>query len=147
VSGTPKNAVPHSKLQAARESAYKALQNSNSLYSASESSAIAEKKGEEIDWDYENEKLNLENRLEKRNSRRQWNKVLMRLVIIGFCLSYLMIALIGFGIMKFTNSALAVPSVVAVGIVETYGLTKLAIKYFFSEDGEVASDRKKPNGS
>ena len=48
-----------------------------------------------------------------------------------------MIALIGFGIMHFENNAFAVPSVVAAGVIQTYGLAKLAIQYFFSdEDGQ-----------
>lgn len=97
--------------------------------------AITIKDEEQINWQNENEKLSLENRIEKKEVRQRWNKVLLLLVILGFILSYLMVTLIGLGIMKFDNNAFAVPSVVAAGVIQTYGLAKLAIKYFFSEDG------------
>lgn len=119
-------------LEKEREVAFASFQ--DALLSSLESTEIAEKKEEEIDWEYENEKLSLENRKEKRDLRRRWNTILTYLVISGFFLSYLLIVLIGFSILNFDNNAFAVPSVVAAGIVETYGLAKLAIKYFFSED-------------
>jgi hypothetical protein len=114
------------------------LQSFDDAYLSPINSAAAITKNEEqINWQNENEKLNLDNRVEKKEVRQRWNKVLLLLVILGFVLSYLMIALIGLGIMKFDNNAFAVPSVVAAGVIQTYGLAKLAIKYFFSEDGEV----------
>lgn len=109
--------------------------------SPSTSAAITTKDEEQINWQNENEKLSLENRIEKREVRKRWNKVLLWLVVLGFILSYLMITLIGLGIMKFDNNAFAVPSVVAAGVIQTYGLAKLAIKYFFSEDGEVEKSK------
>ena len=116
-----------------RNAAFEALK--DSIFSPAESQEITEKKEEQIDWDFENEKLSLENRQEKRKVRRRWNTVLMYLVVSGFFLSYALIILIGFGVMDF-SSAFAVPSVVAAGVIQTYGLAKLAIKYFFSEDAK-----------
>lgn len=45
-----------------------------------------------------------------------------------------MIFLIGFDVMKFDNSVFAIPAVVAAGVLETYGLAKLAIAYFFNDN-------------
>ena len=112
---------------------------SGSLLSIPESLEIAEKREEEIDLDTENEKLSLDIRKENREVRQKWNKTLQVLVIVGFVLSYLLIILIGFGIMTFDNNAFAVPSVVAAGVIQTYGLARLAIGYFFSE-----GDKTKP---
>jgi hypothetical protein len=136
-----KNVRPVSKLEAERESAYKSF--SDSLFSSAESIEIAEKREEEIDLYFENERLSLDNRLEKQEVRKQWNRILMWLVVFGFIFSYLMIILIGFKIMNFENSEFAVPSVVAAGVVQTYGLAKLAIKYFFSEDEKNKTSKKR----
>lgn len=114
--------------------------------SPSTSAAITTKDEEQINWQNENEKLSLENRIEKREVRKRWNKVLLWLVVLGFVLSYLMITLIGLGVMKFDNNAFAVPSVVAAGVIQTYGLAKLAIKYFFSEDGGEKAPSSKGEG-
>jgi hypothetical protein len=113
------------------------------LSPANASAAITRKDEEQIDWQNQNEELNLKNRIEKKEVRQRWNRVLLWLVILGFVLSYLMITLIGLGIMKFDNNAFAVPSVVAAGVIQTYGLAKLAIKYFFSEDGGEKSSPQK----
>jgi len=131
----------HGDLEKERLKVFEAVK--GALLSSAESIEIAEKNEGAIDWDFENEKLSLENRREKRELRRRWNKVLMCLVISGFILSYLLIILIGFGVMSFDNNAFAVPSVVAAGIVETYGLARLAIEYFFSEDGDKRKKRLK----
>lgn len=103
---------------------------------------LAESKEDQVDLAYENEKLSLDNRKEKRALRMRWNRILTWLVILGFFLSYGLIILIGLDVLNFDGHAFAVPSVVAAGIVETYGLAKLAIKYFFSEDG--SHDDKQP---
>lgn len=110
---------------------------SDSLYSTSKSNRIAEEREKEIDLGFENEKLTLENRREKKNVRRRWNMILMILVVVGFIFSYSMILAIGLGLIHFDNNAFAVPSVVAAGVIQTYGLAKLAISYFFSEDGDT----------
>jgi len=123
-----------------RDAAFEAFR--GALFSPAESLEITEKKEEQIDWDFENEKVSLENRKEKRKVRRHWNTVLMSLVIAGFILSYALIILIGLGAMNF-SSTFAVPSVVAAGVLQTYGLAKLAIKYFFSEDGEESFKGKR----
>ena len=112
----------------------------SALLSPAESVAVSEEKEDAIDLAYENEKLSLDNRREKRQLRRRWNNILTWLVIIGFVLSYTLIVLIGLNVLRFENNAFAVPSVVAAGIVETYGLAKLAIKYFFSEDSDGKKD-------
>lgn len=100
-----------------------------------ESEDLAGRVQDERYWQVEHLKLDLANRLEKKERRAKWDKVLTTLVIVGFVLSYVMIFLIGVGLLKFPENSFAVPSVVAAGIVETYGLAKLAVKYFFSEDG------------
>ena len=127
-------------LEKERKTAFEAFR--NALLSPAESIEIAEKKEDEIDWEFENEKLSLDNRKEKRDLRRNWNTVLVYLVVTGFFFSYALIILIGFGVMSF-DSAFAVPSVVAAGVIETYGLAKLAIKYFFSEDEDVRQKTKR----
>lgn len=116
---------------------------SGSLLSISESLEIAEKREEEIDWETENEKLSLDIRKENREVRQKWNKTLQVLVVVGFILSYLLILLIGFGVMKFDNNAFAVPSVVAAGVIQTYGLARLAIGYFFSEGDKTKPKKEK----
>jgi hypothetical protein len=116
---------------------------SGSLLSISESLEIAEKREEEIDWETENEKLSLDIRKENRDVRQKWNKTLQVLVVVGFILSYLLILLIGFGVMKFDNNAFAVPSVVAAGVIQTYGLARLAIGYFFSEGDKTKPKKEK----
>ncbi len=126
----------YSVLETEREHAREVFH--NATLSLEKSSKIFARQEEQLDWDTENERLDLENRKEKREVRKRWNHVLMWLVLAGFILSYFMIALIGLGIMQFENNAFAVPSVVAAGVIQTYGLAKLAIKYFFSEDGAKA---------
>jgi hypothetical protein len=141
VSGKPSNSKqPAEGLGKRRQKAFDSFQ--DALVSPLGSSKVTTQHEEQVNLDFENEKLSLDNRLEKRKSRRQWNKVLRWLVISGFILSYLLIILIGLGVLDFDDHAFAVPSVVAAGIVETYGLAKLAIKYFFSEDGETVQQRK-----
>lgn len=124
-----------------RERILRALNRKGAL-AAGEPGQLGEEKEVRLDWESKNAALDYENRVEKRNLRRQWNVVLTALVVAGFFLSYGMIILIGLDILKFPNNAFAVPSVVAAGIVETYGLAKLAIKYFFSED-DTNDTRKK----
>lgn len=80
-------------------------------------------------------RIDLKIKLEKKERRKSWDKTLLRLVVIGFIGSYGMIILIGMGVLNFDNNAFAVPSVVAAGIIQTYGLAKIAAEYFFSEDG------------
>lgn len=130
---------PVERLDKRRQKAFLSFQ--DALVSPLGSSKVTTQHEEQVNLDFENEKLTLDNRLEKRRSRKQWNKVLRWLVISGFILSYTLIILIGLGVLDFDDHAFAVPSVVAAGIVETYGLAKLAIKYFFSEDG--GSEHKK----
>lgn len=113
------------------------------LLSSSESTEVLKQKEGQIDLEFENEELSLKIRKEKRTRRKYWNRVLIWLVVLGFFLSYLMIVLIGTGVLNFDDNAFAVPSVVAAGIVETYGLAKLAIKYFFSEDEVKTKPRKR----
>ncbi len=94
-------------------------------------SGAAEK---ELDLEKANVKLTYENRLIKRRNRKIWNYTLLSLVVLGFLTSYVMIFLIGFGVMKFDNNVFAIPAVVAAGVLETYGLAKLAIAYFFNDN-------------
>jgi hypothetical protein len=122
----------NTNLSAIREAALKSI--SGNTLSIDRSIELAEEKENEIDWEATFAQLEFENRLEKKHRRERWDTVLLGLVVIGFMASYLMIFLIGIGILKFGNNAFAVPSVVAAGIVETYGLSRLAIQYFFSDD-------------
>jgi hypothetical protein len=135
-----KTADTSSPLEAEREHVRDIL---DAMVPLANSSKILSKQEEKLDWETENERLNLENRREKREIRRRWNLILTLLVILGFAFSYLMITLIGLGIMKFENNAFAVPSVVAAGVIQTYGLAKLAIKYFFSEDKREQSPKSR----
>jgi len=116
------------------EAAYEAFR--HDLLSPADSREIDEKKEKVRDWQSENEELNLENRREKKEIRKRWNFVLLLLVVTGFVLSYLMIICIGLGWLNFNDNVFAVPSVVAAGVIQTFGLAKLAIRYFFSEDGD-----------
>lgn len=106
----------------------------SSLLTSVESSEMAQEKEEEISYAAQNEALDYSIRLDKINSRKKWDKWLLKLVIAGFILSYLMIVAIGLGWLSFDNSPFAVPSVVAAGVLETYGLAKIAARYFFSDD-------------
>lgn len=123
---------PPANLQAERQETLDAIR--SNILSVGKSIAIVEENESEIDWDARHARLDYENRLEKKTLRSEWNKVLTYLVVAGFFFSYLMIILIGFDVMNFDDNAFAVPSVVAAGVIQTFGLAKLAIQYFFSED-------------
>ena len=79
-------------------------------------------------------RVDLQIKIEKKERRKKWDSTLLRLAVVGFAASYAMIVLIGLGILKFENNNFAVPSVVAAGIIQTYGLAKIAAEYFFSDD-------------
>lgn len=102
--------------------------------SPQESLNKSEEAEDAIDFDKKNTELSYQNRIAKKNNRRVWNWTLLVLVIIGFVTSYIMIFLIGFGVMRFENNSFAVPAVVGAGVLETYGLAKLAVQYFFSDN-------------
>lgn len=91
--------------------------------SPQESLNKSEEAEDAIDFDKKNTELSYQNRIAKKNNRRVWNWTLLVLVIIGFVTSYIMIFLIGFGVMRFENNAFAVPAVVGAGVLETYGLS------------------------
>ncbi len=78
--------------------------------------------------------IDLYNKLEKGKRRKAWDKTLLVLVVVGFIASYILIILIGLNILTFANNSFAVPSVVAAGIIQTYGLARIAAEYFFSDD-------------
>jgi hypothetical protein len=101
---------------------------------ATESLQLAKSAQEKRDYKSEIEGIDISNRLVKQALRRKWDKLLRWLVVLGFFLSYLMIFLIGIHKLTFPDNVFAVPSVIAVGIVQTYGLAKLAVRYFFSDD-------------
>lgn len=105
----------------------------SSLLPSDVSLELADKTEVKIDWESENARLDFDNRLQKKKRRERWDTTLASLVVLGFGLSYLLIILIGGGLLSFDNM-FAVPSVVAAGVLETYGLAKLAIKYFFNDD-------------
>lgn len=104
------------------------------LVPAEESQNRIESTEETIDLEKANAKLTYENRLIKKSSRKWWNRTPLTLVVLGFIISYVMIFLIGSGAMKFGDNVFAVPAVVAAGVLETYGLAKLAIQYFFNDN-------------
>lgn len=104
------------------------------LLSPSQSLSLAEKAEEEIDYDKENTKLSYEIRLQRKIRREAWDTTLRCLVLLGFFISYLLIICIGFGWLNFGDSSFAVPSVVAAGVLQTFGLAKLAVQYFFTDD-------------
>lgn len=114
----------------------------STLLSPAASASAAERTEDAVDIHFANEELSLEIRREKKRLRQVWNRLLLCLVLFGFVASYGMIVLIGLGVLNFQDNSFAVPSVVAAGIVETYGLAKLAIKYFFSEDGDDKKDER-----
>ena len=132
---------PDILLENERESVFRSLSKAGHLSSAA-SREIAAQHEDQIDIDFEHEKFSLENRKDKKNIRERWNLILTTLVVSGFVLSYLMIALIGFGVMHFENNTFAVPSVVAAGVIQTYGLAKLAIQYFFSDEDRQKTTKK-----
>jgi hypothetical protein len=111
-------------------------------FSVGESIKLASQGQAKRDYDSENEQISIDNRKAKQAFRKKWDKLLSWLVVIGFFFSYLIIFLIGFGILKFKDNAFAVPSIVAIGIVQTYGLARLAVSYFFSEDGDARKKKK-----
>jgi hypothetical protein len=75
----------------------------------------------------------LERRQHKTKSRKTWGRVLLAMVVCGFTASYLIIIAIGLNWLTYTDSQFAVPSVIAAGIVGTYGLAKIAVNYFFTD--------------
>lgn len=107
---------------------------STSALPADESSELAEEKEEEIDGEAKNAELTYQIRLDRVEGRKSWNKTLKSLVIINFAMSMWLVILIGAGFLSFPSNAYAVPAVVGSGIFGTYGLSKLAIKYFFDDE-------------
>lgn len=75
----------------------------------------------------------LERRKHKTQSRKTWGKVLLVMVVCGFTASYLIIVAIGLNWLTYSDSQFAVPSVIAAGIIGTYGLAKIAVNYFFTD--------------
>lgn len=75
----------------------------------------------------------LDRRSHKTKSRKVWGNVLLVMVVCGFTASYLIIIAIGLRWLTYTDSQFAVPSVIAAGIVGTYGLAKIAVNYFFTD--------------
>ena len=70
---------------------------------------------------------------EKARHRKVWGRVLLALVCVGFVASYVIIILIGCKLLQYDSNQFAVPSVVAAGLIGTYGLAKIAVKYFFND--------------
>ncbi len=132
------NSRPEIQFEAERNDALESIK--GSILSVEDSGELAGKVEDEIDWSAENTLLNYHIRIAKKRRREKWDTVLRWLVVIGFISSQTIIILIGFNIMHFDN-ALAVPSVVAAGVLGTYTLAKLAIKYFFNDDDMKNSDR------
>lgn len=140
-SSKPKTSMQPHSLEGERRSTFEAIK--PSILPVYISNKLSEENEGQIDWEAEHIELDFKIRIEKKALRKKWNKILTRLVVAGFVLSYLMIVLIGLNIMKFENSPFAVPAVLAAGIAQTYGLAKLAIQYFFSEDDATNGSRKK----
>lgn len=113
-----------------------------SLLPRRESMNLAEEAEAEINYDKENTKLDFDNRVQRSRLRERWNTALLSLVILGFGTSYILILFIGMGWLNFGESAFAVPSVIAAGVLQTYGLAKLAVQYFFSDDSERKDAKK-----
>jgi hypothetical protein len=76
----------------------------------------------------------LERRRHKTQSRKIWGKFLLIMVVGGFTASYVIIVAIGLHWLNYTDSQFAVPSVIAAGVIGTYGLAKIAVNYFFTDD-------------
>ncbi len=112
-----------------------------SVRAAPESAARVREASNDIDTEALHRKQDLSVRQEKQALRRKWDKMLGRLVIAGFFISYGLITLIGLGWLKFDAGPFAVPTVVAAAILQTYGLAKLAVKFIFSEDPERPKKR------
>lgn len=81
----------------------------------------------------ESAKDELDRRKHKTLSRKIWSYALLVMVVVGFSTSYLIIIAIGLGWLKFNDSQFAVPSVIAAGVIGTYGLAKIAVSYFFTD--------------
>jgi len=75
----------------------------------------------------------LARRIHKTKSRKTWGRVLLIMVVCGFTASYLIIVAIGLKWLEYNDSQFAVPSVIAAGIIGTYGLAKIAVSYFFTD--------------
>lgn len=121
------------ELRGEREDTLQAILAQNVILSAPTSRSIAQNQSSQIDERAEHLQIDLQNRREKQKYRQQWNLILGCLVIIGFFFCLAVILLIGRGYLLFDK--FSVPAVIAGGVLETYGLAKLAVSYFFSEDG------------
>jgi len=96
--------------------------NSSEDTSSIQTDAIAESARDELD-----------RRKHKTKSRKTWGKVLLVMVVAGFATSYLIIIAIGLDVLNYDDSQFAVPSVIAAGVIGTYGLAKIAVSYFFTD--------------
>lgn len=87
----------------------------------------------EVTVSSESAKDELDRRTHKTKSRKIWGWVLLTMVVSGFTASYVIIIAIGLGWLSYSDSQFAVPSVIAAGIIGTYGLAKIAVNYFFTD--------------
>lgn len=67
--------------------------------------------------------------------RGWWSKSLIGIVIAINAVSLIIVLLIGMGKLKY-NTDLAVPSIIAANFIETWALTKIAMKFYFTADNE-----------
>lgn len=67
--------------------------------------------------------------------RGYWSFSLIWIVIAINIVSLMVVILIGFGKMHF-NGDLAVPSIIAANFVQTWALTKIAMKFYFKDDAK-----------
>lgn len=97
------------------------------------SSTITDEEASDISIASQSAADELERRKHKTKSRKVWGMVLLSMVVCGFTTSYLIIIAIGLNWLSYADSQFAVPSVIAAGIIGTYGLAKIAVSYFFTD--------------
>lgn len=88
--------------------------------------------------------LALRARNDKVKARRRWGYALLAIVVAGCILSYLIVILIGAGKLQYPNNQYAVPTVIGAGIIQAYGLAKIAAQYLFTDEDGYDEHGKKP---
>lgn len=95
------------------------------------SSEIVAETQSKVDYDALEARLRIKEYAKKLEDRDKWCKVLLVLVVVGFCFSTITTLLLGAGLLHFESAAITVPVAIGAGFLETYGLAKIAVNYLF----------------
>lgn len=68
------------------------------------------------------------------DQRQLWSNALRYIIWLIVVMDGAVIGLVGFNVLKFPTSPFALPTFIGSSMLEVYGLARLVIKFFFSND-------------